>query len=262
MPTLESNGVELHWQQFGQGSPVILVHGFGESAERMWVETGFAEALVQAGHRPIVFDLRGHGKSDKPREAGAYHIDLLTQDLANVARAAGAPRAHYLGFSMGAELVFRRLLEVPESALGSILIAMGRPVMRPRRKATALSVEALSTDDPSSLHPMLQKLRRIHEGSGNDLPALTSLLRAEIKRVPLTPEQIASFRVPALFISGEKEQVVGDAQVLADLVVGSQVKRIPGADHDATPRALRARELAIEFITATNSKTPLPQEAS
>lgn len=262
MPTLDSDGVELHWQQFGQGRPVILVHGFGESAERMWVETGFTDALVRAGRRAVVFDLRGHGGSEKPREASAYQVDLLTRDLAAVARAANAPQAHYVGFSMGAELVFRQLLEAPECALGSVLIAMGRPVMRPRRKATALSVEALSTDDPSTLHPMLRKLRKIHERSGNDLEALTALLRAEIDRLPLSPEQVASFRVPALFISGEKEQVVGDAQVLSDLVAGSQIERIPDVDHDATPRAPRTRELAIEFIRAADSKAPQKQEAS
>ncbi len=250
MPMLHSKDAEIHWKQTGSGPPVVLVHGFGESAERMWEQSGWVESLEGAGRRVVRFDLRGHGLSEKVYDPVACHIDRLTDDLANVVREAGATGAHFVGFSLGSEILFRYLLKGgARDAVGAVFIGMGRAVLRPRRRATALSVEAMSAEDPAQLHPALRKLRRIHEGRGNDLRSLIALLRAEIERVALEPDEMRALDLPVLFVAGENEQVVGDVEPVADLVKGSRIVRIPGTDHDATPLAAEARAAVLDFLS-------------
>ena len=114
MPFLTCHGVDIHWQQSGDGSPVVLVHGFGESCERLWEQSfegaSFVDALVAGGHRAVRFDLRGHGRSTLSRDQSDYVIEKLVDDVAAVVREADADDAHFVGFSLGAELAFRYLL--------------------------------------------------------------------------------------------------------------------------------------------------------
>ena len=65
MPFFDSNGVRIHYEEHGQGAPVILIHGFGTHARNHWGETGLINFLAQRYH-VIAPDCRGHGRSDKP----------------------------------------------------------------------------------------------------------------------------------------------------------------------------------------------------
>src|SRR5690349_2862402 len=60
-----SDGVKIHYLEAGQGTPVVLVHGYTGSAQGNWFSNGVAEALA-ARHRVVAIDCRGHGQSDKP----------------------------------------------------------------------------------------------------------------------------------------------------------------------------------------------------
>ena len=50
---------------------MVLVHSYGGDFDDQFVATGLFDALA-AGHRTIGFDLRGHGRSDKPHDAPRY----------------------------------------------------------------------------------------------------------------------------------------------------------------------------------------------
>jgi pimeloyl-ACP methyl ester carboxylesterase len=248
MPSVSSHGVDIHWESAGEGLPVVLVHGFGESIEGLWRSGGWLDALVDSGYRYVALEFRGHGQSGHPYEPDAYHIDKLVDDLAAVVRAADAGRGWFVGFSLGSEILMRFLLRDAPRARGAVFIAMGKVSLKPRRKATALTAEALVTEDLSEIHPALRKMRRIHEERGNDLRALSALLSAEVERVALVPEQLGALRIPTLFLNGEHEQVVGDAREIAQHVEGSRVGSIEGCYHDETPRSPLTRREALAFF--------------
>ena len=67
----DSNGVRIRYVDQGSGQPVVLVHGFSGNIETGWINPGVFSNLAK-DHRVIALDLRGRGKSDKPRNAKAY----------------------------------------------------------------------------------------------------------------------------------------------------------------------------------------------
>src|SRR5437588_5646167 len=68
---VEANGLSFAVVDQGQGQPVLLLHGFPDSAD-LWRNQ--VPALVDAGYRVVAPDLRGFGESDRPEEVEAYAI--------------------------------------------------------------------------------------------------------------------------------------------------------------------------------------------
>jgi len=104
MPYIETrDGTEIYVKDWGDGPPVILIHGWPLSADS-WDDQ--ALAIAEAGYRVIAYDRRGFGRSDQP--ADGYDYDTLADDLADVMDAAEIDSdATLIGFSMGGGEVAR-----------------------------------------------------------------------------------------------------------------------------------------------------------
>ncbi len=74
----DSDGVKIRYRVEGSGEPIVLIHGFGINIEANWDARGVWQALSK-DYRVIGLDLRGHGKSEKPRDPADYgpHVKLL-----------------------------------------------------------------------------------------------------------------------------------------------------------------------------------------
>lgn len=97
------DGTDIYVKAWGDGRPVILLHGWPLSAD-MWDPQ--ALALAEAGYRAIFYDRRGFGRSGQPWTG--YDYDTLSDDLADVMEATGAGAdATIIGFSMGGGEVAR-----------------------------------------------------------------------------------------------------------------------------------------------------------
>jgi len=78
MATADNAGTEIHYEVTGEGTPVVLLHGFPDSG-RLWRHQ--VPALTGAGYRVIVPDMRGYGRSARPVEVDAYNIAHLVSDV-------------------------------------------------------------------------------------------------------------------------------------------------------------------------------------
>ena len=62
---MSDDGMKIAFTVEGEGTPLVLAHGFASTHAVNWVATGWAKVLVQAGYRIIMPDMRGHGESGK-----------------------------------------------------------------------------------------------------------------------------------------------------------------------------------------------------
>ena len=109
MPYAEVNGARLFYTDEGEGTPVLLVHGWScDGSDWSWQ----TPALKAAGYRCIVPDLRGHGRSSVPEDG--FTPPGFAADLAELLRQRGAGPAIAIGHSMGGAAVVALAVEHPE----------------------------------------------------------------------------------------------------------------------------------------------------
>jgi pimeloyl-ACP methyl ester carboxylesterase len=99
-----SDGVELFVKDWGQGRPVVLIHGWPLSSDT-WDELSLT--LAENGYRAVSYDRRGFGRSDQPWHG--YDYDRFADDLADVMTELDLSDATIIGFSMGGGEVARYL---------------------------------------------------------------------------------------------------------------------------------------------------------
>jgi non-heme chloroperoxidase len=91
-----STPIELYYEDHGSGPPVVLLSGWPLDS-RSWEPQ--VHALLQAGHRVIVYDRRGFGLSSRPTEG--YNFDTLADDLNALLTEIDVREATLIGFSLG-----------------------------------------------------------------------------------------------------------------------------------------------------------------
>lgn len=102
----------------GARPPVLLLHGFTGRASD-W--SPFVRQIREAGHRTIVLDLLGHGRSDSPADPARHAIERQAEDVAAVLRQLDATPAFVVGYSMGTRIALRLALTEPALVRGLIL---------------------------------------------------------------------------------------------------------------------------------------------
>jgi pimeloyl-ACP methyl ester carboxylesterase len=114
MPFTTNNGVRIHWQESGVGTPLLLVMGHKYSGDMWWPVL----PALTAKHRVIWFDNRGTGQSQAPKSATV--AEMVSDSLA-VMDAAGVDSAHVWGVSMGGGIAQQVAITAPERVRSLIL---------------------------------------------------------------------------------------------------------------------------------------------
>ena len=102
--TENGNPIELHYEDYGAGRPVVLIHGWPLSG-RSWENQ--VPALVDAGYRVVSYDRRGFGDSSQPWNG--YDYDTFAADLDTLLQHLDLREVTLVGFSMGGGEVARYL---------------------------------------------------------------------------------------------------------------------------------------------------------
>jgi pimeloyl-ACP methyl ester carboxylesterase len=114
------NGVELFYEEFGQGVPLLFVHEWGGD-HRSW---GPQVRFFARRYRTITFSARGYPPSAVPRNADAYSQELAVNDIRGLLDHLTIRQAHVCGLSMGAYATLLFGLAYPDRAL-SLTVAGG-----------------------------------------------------------------------------------------------------------------------------------------
>src|SRR5690349_18217962 len=107
MPKTTSNGIELYYEIYGEGKPLVLISGLGYS---LW-QWHRVVPLLAEHFQVITFDNRGVGQSEKP--AGPYSAQILAADTVGLLDALQIERAIILGHSMGGFIAQALALDFP-----------------------------------------------------------------------------------------------------------------------------------------------------
>jgi pimeloyl-ACP methyl ester carboxylesterase len=121
---ITTDSVTLDVQVEGEGTPVVLLHGWPDS-KRLW--SNQVPALVDAGYRVIVPDQRGYGASDKPEEVEAYSIVFLAMDVVAILDKLEVPRAHVVGHDWGAAIAWATASFSPDRVDKLAVMSVGHP---------------------------------------------------------------------------------------------------------------------------------------
>ena len=123
MAYFEHEGCSLHYEEYGQGDPLVLVHGLGSSC----LDWEYQIPVLAEHYRVIVTDVRGHGRSDKPRER--YSIQGFSADLVALLEHLNLAPVHLVGLSMGGMIGFQTAVDQP-ALLRSLCIVNSAPQVK------------------------------------------------------------------------------------------------------------------------------------
>jgi len=222
-------GAAIHYETHGEGPAVLLSHGFGLTA-RMWA--GQVEALAPA-NRLILWDLRGHGRSDSPEDAGLYDPEACVADMAALLDAEGIERAVVGGLSLGGYLSLAFHLRHPERVRALMLFDCGpgfrrdepREAWNERTRQRSGRIAAGDARALSELEP---------DGHG-DLAGVARAARwMMLHHDASVLESLPSVRAPTLVLVGEHDAPFrGAADYMARKIPNAEQVVLPGAGHTA-----------------------------
>jgi pimeloyl-ACP methyl ester carboxylesterase len=236
----DSDGVKIHYRTWGQGDPIVLVHGFTASIDSNWLQPGIVGALAKE-FKVIALDNRGHGQSDKPRDPAAYG-EKMAGDVVRLLDHLAIEKAHLVGYSMGGFITLKLVTMHPERFLSATLGGAG---WRPPGEDSGVTGLAESLESGNGIAPLMEALRPAGQPkpSAEQIKMVNDMLMATNDPLALAaairgmaglqvPEGAAlAIEVPMLAVVGELDPLRAGVDKLHALLPGLEVVVLPGKDH-------------------------------
>jgi pimeloyl-ACP methyl ester carboxylesterase len=235
MPTFENEGVNIYYEIKGSGPDLVLIHGFGSNMEDNWKNSNWVKNLKDS-YRVILIDNRGHGKSDKPKNAKDYGIKMV-EDVVKLMDHLSIEKTNIFGYSMGSRITLNLVLRYPERIKCAILGGFGLPGkdLTARYKPIVDALLAESLDQIKN--PIAQGFRKFAESSGGDLEALAAVMTNYIENpeimftAKMSLKVLRRIKVPVLTVVGSNDMLIENKTLLADTIPNACHFQIQGRDH-------------------------------
>ena len=253
MPHCVAARARIHYEVDGEGEPLVLIAGTA-------FDLSFWDDLLPElrGFRVLRLDNRGAGLSDAPDEA--FSIEQMADDVAAVMDAAGMPRAHIHGNSMGGLIAQELAIRYPERVLSLVLGATyaGGPPLSRAVRALPLLLSGKSSEDLIrgtapflSATPIPATDNRFpgHTLAPRDKRGLRRQLSAQLRYSSL--RRLHTIRQPTLVLHGEKDRFISplNARRMTRRIPGARLRLIAGAGHMYLhDRPRESRDLLLDFL--------------
>lgn len=273
------DGIRLHYESAGRGTPLILVHEFSGDARSWEPQLRF----FSRRYRVIAFNARGYPPSDVPKARAKYSWRIAVDDIADVLRHLRLRRAHVAGCSMGAYSALQFGIRYPAMALSVTALAAGAgsdPATRAAflrateaharlfetaGTAAALAARGISPSrrpqqrkDPRGFAEFL-RIHRSHSGSG-----LAGVLRGvQAKRPPVyTLERaLKNYRPPLLVMCGDEDDgSLAPALFIKQACRNARLWVCPASGHTLnTEEPGQFNRVLLDFLTLVDSGRWMPR---
>jgi pimeloyl-ACP methyl ester carboxylesterase len=230
--SIDVNGAALHYEEHGDGAPVIMIHGgLGSSAQWGPVVPELADRF-----RVITPDSRGHGRSTNPSEELSYA--LIADDIAALIAALGLQRPVVGGWSDGGQVTLELGARHPGAA-GALIVGAAYPDfdrsgLREAHRAL-LGADEAGAPDPDHLDAELgefaEEIKALHPGGAEQWRRLVRQTAPMwLDYEGLRPDELEAIQTPVLVLAGDRDELIP-----LDLSV-SLYRALPDAELAVCPR--------------------------
>ncbi|MBV8771751.1 MAG: alpha/beta fold hydrolase [Deltaproteobacteria bacterium] len=248
MPRISVGTIEIHYETYGEGAPLLLIMGFGASGAA-WLPI----LPMLQGFKCIYYDNRGTGSSDAP--ADGYTIPQMADDASSLLRTIGVSRAKVFGISMGGmiaqELTLRHPEQVERVVLGCTTPGGAHAVRPPEHRIEQLmrGLELVQSDNLDTALDVMMPLL-FPEDFIAAHPELRQFMTAGLKMAPPPQPQVleltragvldfdaydrlSQIKCPVLIVHGDQDVLapVENATLIKNRVQQAELFIIPGAGH-------------------------------
>jgi pimeloyl-ACP methyl ester carboxylesterase len=244
-----ADGLDIAYHEWGtphRGAtpPVVLQHGFSQSAHREFDDRGVVPALVAAGRYVVGIDSRGHGASSAPHDPACYGDANMASDLSALIDVIGEPAVHLVGYSMGT--IVSLVAAGRDTRIERLVVGgLGARVVERNGMGAGLDAMAdqLVTDDPDAIDDVGRGYRAYVESVGADRRALGAALRM----LNTTPIDLAAVTMPTLVLVGRTDDMAERPHVLADALPNATLQLVDG-DHATSIASAEFSAAIVEFL--------------
>lgn len=193
---VDSNGARIYYEIEGEGTPLLLIHGFFESGA-WWAPV---RATLAAKHRLIIVDMRGHGRSTNPSQAFTHKQSAL--DMFAVLDKLGIRRIKAIGVSSGAMTLLHMATLQSDRVEGMTLI--GASTYTPQQARGLIRKMG-----PGSLTAeVLERQRKIHLNGDEQIRQLRESFYTgadDYQDMNFTSPLLSTIKAETLIIHGDRD---------------------------------------------------------
>ena len=232
MPTLDRDGVKIHYDIAGSGPALILTHGYSSTGE-MWAGQ---IAPLEPHFKVITWDMRGHGQSDYPADQ-AYSEEATVGDMAALLDAAGASNAVVGGLSLGGYMSLAFHLAHPERTRALLIIDTGPGYKNDQARDgwNANALKRAERYEAEGLPDLSRASAEVRLARHRDATGLARAARGMLtQKTPRVIESLPGVKVPAVVIVGANDTpFLAASDYMAAKIPGASLAVIPDAGHSA-----------------------------
>ena len=228
-------GARIWYASYGVGSPVILLHGGLANSDYFGNQV---EPLLRAGHRVILIDSRGHGRSS--RDDRPYTYELMASDVIAVMDSLNIKRAAIVGWSDGAIIGLVMAIKDPDRV--SRVFAFAANMDPSGVKSDVLSNPTFARFEAEAAKAYVS-LSPTPDGFAAFSKAINKMWDTEPN---YTAAQLAAIRTPVAIVDGDHDEAIKREHTiyLAKTIPSAQLIILPNVSHFAMLQA------PAEFNTA------------
>ena len=248
MPTLDRDGVNIHYDMAGDGPALILTHGYSSTGE-MWA----GQIAPLARHFTVItWDMRGHGRSDYPQDPAAYSEAATVADMAALLDAVGASDAVVGGLSLGGYMSLAFHATHPERTRALLIVDTGPGYKNDQAREgwNANAIRRAERFEAEGLPDVAAASAEVRLARHRDATGLARAARGMLtQRNARVIESLPGIKVPAVVIVGANDMpFLAASDYMAAKIPGAKKVVIPDAGHSANidqPEAFNAALLGF-----------------
>jgi len=246
MAMLARDGVNLYYEVHGEGPVILLTHGYSATSQ-MW--RGQIEPLAKR-YKLVIWDMRGHGRSDYPSDQSEYSEEKTVADMAALLDTVGAKQGIIGGLSLGGYMSLAFNATHPDRVKALLIIDTGPGYRKdePREDWNKNALRTAERYEKEGLGQLSAASAERRTAQHRDASGLARAGRGMLtQKNARVIESLPGIKVPSLVIVGEKDTpFLAASDYMAAKIPGADKAVIPNAGHAANIDNPQAFNAALE----------------